>query len=128
MPLTMTAIIIGSLSLIGTPLTAGFISKWFLIVAVIEQGWWIVAFILLIGSILAIYYVWRIIEATYFKKSLYDNTEIQEAPLSILIPVWILVFANIYFGIDTRFGIYMAESAAHALMGSGIESGMEGGL
>ena len=43
MPLTMAAIVIGGLSLIGVPLTVGFISKWYLLMALIEQGWWPVA-------------------------------------------------------------------------------------
>ena len=67
MPFTMAAIVIGGLSLIGVPLTVGFVSKWYLIFAVIEKGWWPVAVLILFGSLLAIVYVWRIVEAAYFK-------------------------------------------------------------
>jgi len=40
MPLTTAAIVIASLSLVGVPGTAGFVSKWYLIVAAIDLGWW----------------------------------------------------------------------------------------
>ncbi len=117
MPLTMAAIVVGGLSLIGVPLTVGFISKWYLVLAVLENGWWPVAVLILLGSLLAIVYIWRIIEAAYFKPPLEGSENVKEAPLSILIPVWILVFANLYFGIDTRLSVDLAQSAAASLFG-----------
>lgn len=117
MPLTMAAIVIGGLSLVGVPLTAGFISKWYLVLAVIENGWWHVAVLILLGSLLAIVYLWKIIEMAYFKPPIDSNDQIKEAPASILIPVWILVFANLYFGIDTRFSVDLAQAAAMSLFG-----------
>ncbi|MDN3637975.1 monovalent cation/H+ antiporter subunit D family protein [Simiduia curdlanivorans] len=120
MPLTMAAIAVGGLSLIGVPLTVGFISKWYLVVALLEKGWWPVAVLVLLGSLLAIIYVWRIIEAAYFKQPLDTNSHVKEAPLGLLIPVWILVLANIYFGIDTRVSVDVAQSAAQSLFGSGL--------
>ena len=38
MPWTMAAVSIGGLSLIGVPPTAGFVSKWYLVLAALEQG------------------------------------------------------------------------------------------
>ncbi|MBT6800392.1 MAG: monovalent cation/H+ antiporter subunit D family protein, partial [Rhodospirillales bacterium] len=43
MPWTMAAFVVGGLSLIGVPLTVGFISKWYLIVAALEAGYWPIA-------------------------------------------------------------------------------------
>ncbi|VAW47669.1 Na(+) H(+) antiporter subunit D [hydrothermal vent metagenome] len=117
MPFTMAAIVVGGLSLIGVPLTVGFISKWYLIIAVLENGWWPVAVLILLGSLLAIVYIWRIIEAAYFKPPVEGSENVKEAPLSILIPVWILIFANVYFGIDTRLSVDLAQSAAESLFG-----------
>ena len=51
MPWTSTAMVIGGLSLIGVPLTAGFVSKWALVTAVLEQERWIVAALLLLSSL-----------------------------------------------------------------------------
>jgi multicomponent Na+:H+ antiporter subunit D len=115
MPLTMAAIVIGGLSLIGVPLTVGFISKWYLLVALLEQGWWPVAVLILLGSILAVIYVWRIVEVAYFKEPLLNNKPVKEAPIYFLIPIWTLIIANIYFGIDTRLSVQVAEAAAMSL-------------
>ncbi|RDH86013.1 MAG: cation:proton antiporter [endosymbiont of Galathealinum brachiosum] len=117
MPYTMAAIVIGGLSLIGVPLTVGFISKWYLLMALIEKGWWPVAVLILLGSLLAVIYVWRLVEAAYFKPSVAGRETVKEAPLSFLIPIWILVSANIYFGIDTRLSIQVAQAASQSLFG-----------
>jgi multicomponent Na+:H+ antiporter subunit D len=117
MPLTMAAIVIGGLSLIGVPLTVGFVSKWYLLTALVEQGWWPIAVLILLGSMLAVVYVWRVIEVAYFKEPLEQNIKVKEAPMSFLIPIWTLVIANIYFGIDTRLSVQVAEAAAQSLFG-----------
>ena len=117
MPWTMAAIVIGGLSLIGVPLTVGFISKWYLVSATLEQGWWPVAVVVLIGSLLTVVYIGRIVEAAYFKSPTPENAQVKEAPRSLLIPVWILVAANIYFGLDTRLPINISELIANSLFG-----------
>jgi len=115
MPMTMAAIVVGGLSLIGIPLTVGFVSKWYLLLALLENNLWPVAVLVLIGSILAVVYVWRIVETAYFKPALTNSKTVKEAPLSFLIPVWILVFSNVYFGVDTRLSIEVADAAASSL-------------
>jgi multicomponent Na+:H+ antiporter subunit D len=37
----------------------------------------------------------------------------------MLLATWALVLANVYFGIDTRVSVGVAERAAAALMGGG---------
>lgn len=117
MPYTMAAIVIGGLSLIGVPLTVGFVSKWYLVVALLERGWWPVAFLVLISSLLAVVYVWRIIEWIYFTPPKINIDDVEEAPLTQLIPIWLLVIANIYFGIDTDLTLGVSKLAAQSLFG-----------
>ncbi|MFT5225787.1 MAG: multicomponent Na+:H+ antiporter subunit D [Polaribacter sp.] len=117
MPLTMAAIVVGGLSLIGVPLTVGFVSKWYLVVAAIEKGWWWVAGLVLLGSLLAVIYVWRIVETAYFKAPLAGQNPVKEAPMAFLVPIWLLVSANVYFGIDTRPSVDIATAAAKGLFG-----------
>lgn len=117
MPLTMAAIIIGGLSVIGVPLTVGFVSKWYLLMALIENNNWFVATLILLGSILAIIYLWRIVEVAYFKELLVTDKPIKEAPLLFLLPIWTLIIANVYFGIDTRLSVEVAQAAAMSLFG-----------
>ena len=117
MPWTFAAIVIGGLSLIGVPGTAGFISKWYLVLAAIEQQNWLVVAVILIGSLLAVAYVWKLIEALYFKPANKNaHTGIKEAPLMLLIPTWVLVLANIYFGLDTALTVGTAEQAVKLLL------------
>ncbi len=113
----MSAFAIGGLSLIGVPLTAGFISKWYLIVAALELGWWWLALAVLAASLIAVMYVWKVIEAAWFRELPESHSDIGEAPLSLLIPTWLLVAANIWFGIDTRVSAGLAEKAAALLLG-----------
>ena len=115
MPWTFGAIIIGGLSLIGVPGTAGFISKWYLILAALEQQAWISVIAILVGSLLAVVYVGKLIEALYFKPSPESRQDIKEAPMFLLIPTWTLALANIYFGLDTDLTVSVAESAAQVL-------------
>ncbi len=117
MPLTMFAFVIGGLSLIGVPLTAGFVSKWYLLLGAMEKGWWPAAVIVLVGSLLAVVYVWRVVEAAYFRPSPDGATTVEEAPLSMLIPTWVLIGANVYFGIHTDLSVSVAKQAAVQLLG-----------
>ncbi len=119
MPWTFMAIVLGGLSLIGVPLTVGFISKWYLILASIEQGLWPIVVVVIIGSLLAVVYIWRIVEAAYFKPADTKETgsNITEAPLSLLIPTWILVLANLGFGTYATFTANISKNIATLLFG-----------
>jgi multicomponent Na+:H+ antiporter subunit D len=119
MPWTTMAFVIGGLSLIGTPLTVGFISKWYLIVAALDKGWWWMAVLILLGSILAVIYIWKVVEVIYFQNGTADSqtTKYKEAPLSMIIPVWVIIFANIYFGVNASVVTDISQQAAVYLMG-----------
>ena len=117
MPWTMAAFVGGGLSLIGVPLTAGFISKWYLILAALDKGWWYVAVLIVASSLLSVIYVWRVIETAYFRDAPVDTPTVSEAPLSLLIPAWVLVLANFWFGIDTSLPVGLSRLAAESLIG-----------
>jgi len=118
MPWTMLAWVIGGLGLIGVPLTAGFISKWFLIGAAMERGWWPVAAAVLLSSLVAVIYVWRVVEVAYFEAPPEESDRVGEAPLSMLLPTWLMIGASVYFGIWTTLPVGTARRAAELLMGS----------
>ena len=116
MPLTCFGIVIGGLSLIGVPGTAGFVSKWYLVLAAMEKGqWWLVAAILF-SSLLAVAYVWRFVEATYFRAPPVGQEDRNEAPPALLIPAWLLIAATVWFGLDTSFTVGSALEAAQELV------------
>ncbi len=127
MPFTAAAMIIAGLSLIGVPLTIGFVSKWQLLAAAFEgdRAW--AAFLVVGSSLIAVVYMGRIIELMVLRKPpaygpLSDTGRggaVKEAPLSILLPMWLLVIANVYFGIRTDLTAGIAGRAADALLTAG---------
>ena len=119
MPWTMAAIVGGGLSLIGVPLTVGFISKWYLVLGAIEAGMWPLAVLLVVGSLLAVVYVWRIVETAYFRPAAEGGPARTEAPLIFLLPLWLLLLANVYFGIDTSLTVTLSEYTSGYLFGTG---------
>ena len=50
-----------------------------------EKGWWWMAILIVGSSLLAIIYVWKIVEILYFKEAPEGNTA-KEVPYSMLIP------------------------------------------
>ncbi|MCG6948249.1 MAG: monovalent cation/H+ antiporter subunit D family protein [Acidobacteria bacterium] len=117
MPLTMAAFVVGGLSLIGVPLTVGFVSKWYLVMGALERGLWPVAVLILLSSLLALVYVWRVVEVAYFRQPPAEAPDVSEAPASLLVPTWVLVGATVFFGIFTSLSVGVASAAARMLLG-----------
>ena len=116
MPWTSAAFVVGGLALIGVPLTSGFISKWYLVLAAIEKDWWWLVIIILFSSLLAVIYIWRVIEQLYFREPSAENSEVKAAPTLLLACTWVMILSTIYFGIDTRYTVDTATAATEVLM------------
>lgn len=119
MPLTSAGIVVCGLSLVGVPGTAGFVSKWYLVLAALEKGQWWLVFLVLASSLLALVYVWRFVEAAYLRPPRKDTADAAETPWSMLLPAALLVAATVYFGLDTRFTVGSASQAAALMLGGG---------
>jgi multicomponent Na+:H+ antiporter subunit D len=117
MPWTMAAFVIAGRSLVGVPMTVGFVSKWYLVSGAIEAGLWPVAVLILLSSLLALIYIWRVVEVAYFRQPPEDAPEIGEAPISLLGPMWVLAGATLFFGVFTSLSVGVASAAARMLMG-----------
>jgi multicomponent Na+:H+ antiporter subunit D len=115
MPWTFTAMFIAGLSLIGIPGTAGFISKWYFVLAALEQQSWLIALVILLGSLLAVIYMWKMFEVMYLRPVTDTGSTVKEVPVSLLVPMWLLVIANLYFGFNTELTVGVADSAARLL-------------
>jgi len=118
MPLTSFGIVLGGLSLIGVPGTAGFVSKWYLILAALERGQWWLVFAIVLSSLIAVAYVWRFVEAAYLRPPATEAITRREAPLAMLIPAWVAIGATVVFGLETSFSVGSAMSAAQVLLGT----------
>ena len=115
MPWTMGALILGGLSLIGVPGTVGFISKWHLILGTLEAGFWPIAILIVASSLLAVIYIWKIVEVAYLENEINQEKTLQEAPISMLV----LVILNFYFGIDADLTTWVARNVAETFLGGG---------
>jgi multicomponent Na+:H+ antiporter subunit D len=118
MPWTMAAFAIGGLSLIGVPGTAGFVSKWALIGAALEQGALGVALVVLIvfASLLAVVYIGRTVEELWFGEPGEAAAAVREAPAWMLIVTWAVVAANLWFGLNAALPSALARGAADGFL------------
>jgi multicomponent Na+:H+ antiporter subunit D len=108
MPVTMAAFTVGALSMIGVPPTAGFFSKWYLILGAIDAGQWGFLIALIFSSLVNAILFFRIIEISFFEP-MHGNhgngdhaEKIDEAPFSMLAPLVIVSISLIVIGIYTR--------------------------
>ncbi|MEM7661941.1 MAG: monovalent cation/H+ antiporter subunit D family protein [Pseudomonadota bacterium] len=115
-PLTMTAFAIAGFSLIGMPLTAGFQSKWLLLQAMLDRGWGFAAAVIVAASILAVIYVGRVLQAVFFQPPANPRKVRQEAPLILLVPLWVLSIATLWFGVQSDALLSLTDFAATATL------------
>lgn len=115
MPITGASLVIAGFSLVGVPLTAGFISKWWLISALIEQQHWMWMAAVLASSVLSVIYFWKIVE------TLYERTDavVERCDPSVMIwgPIVILALANLWLGVDAGALVETAGRGAEWLLG-----------
>ena len=117
MPLTGAALLICGLSLIGLPLTAGFISKLYLVYAILDEGYLMITALVMLSSALSVIYLWKMVEVMWMRP-LPKGVVVKENPW-IYGPLWLLAAANIIFGIYATPIIHFAELAAQSLLGTG---------
>lgn len=116
MPLTMVALVICGLGLIGVPGTAGFVSKWYLIQGAAEAGmWWLVAAIV-VASVIAVVYVGRIVEVAWFREPKGGSSDPRTTPGEMLGVTWVLALAVIYFGLQTDISVGASAESARLLL------------
>jgi multicomponent Na+:H+ antiporter subunit D len=110
MPLTCMALLLASLAIIGMPPSAGFVTKWFLILAVLEAGKYPLVAVILASTLLMIVYFWRLIEAMYVRPlpgGADTDGRIREAPASMLFPCLTLGVLTFAVGIAWMTGLLM---------------------
>jgi multicomponent Na+:H+ antiporter subunit D len=114
-PITSFALLICGVSLIGIPLTNGFVSKLYLFQALYFNQMFITIALVAISSALAVIYFWKIIERLWF-----STTTVKVAPEdpAIYIPLWIIAISIIVFGIFSAPIIELATMASSDLFGA----------
>ncbi len=117
-PWTTAALAVSGASLMGLPLTVGFLSKWRLLEAAIAAGQFWVVGVLAISSLLALVYVGRMLEAVYFRNPVPGAERAAEAPFGVILPLWFIAGLSVWFGLDASVPENLASAAALALFGA----------
>lgn len=121
LPLPMAAFTVASLSMIGIPLTVGFVSKWYLAIGALEAGLWYIIPILLLSSLLMAVYFWRVIDNIYFQEAETGFWEPLEqgcgkVPAMMVAPALVASGLCIYFGVFASYPLTVVEKAANILL------------
>lgn len=105
LPIVVTLFIINAASIVGVPPTIGFVSKWYLMISLIQTNMWVILCLVLASSFISIMYFWKFIE-----NFLYSDVRTREVPKldldfsvrhrNYIIPcIVILTFLNLCCGI-----------------------------
>jgi multicomponent Na+:H+ antiporter subunit D len=118
MPWSTAALMLGGLSLIGIPGTAGFVGKWYLLLAAFEAGVLgaVLVAVILASSLMAVVYVWRIAEVAYFREPRVPHGG-REAPSPLLLMTVAAALANLWFGLFPGRPLALSAEAAISLLG-----------
>ena len=119
MPITMTAFLIGSLSVVGLPPCGGFISKWYLVLGTIEAGQIAFLFVLLSSSFLNAAYFFPVFYNAYFcspEEMLFEN-KVDEAPLWCVVPLVITAGISVILFFYPQPFLNLAKLAVQNILG-----------
>lgn len=117
MPVTGFVAIICGLSMIGVPLTAGFISKWYLLSGLMEAEQYLLLVAMVISSLLALAYVWKIMEALYLlEPSAKVRVTAKDPPLMMLLPMLAIVGLTLWLGINSTWSLELAKELAQQIL------------
>jgi multicomponent Na+:H+ antiporter subunit D len=108
MPWTCFALLLAILAMIGMPPSAGFVTKWYLILAVLEAKRYSLVAVILFSTLLMIVYFWRLVEILYVRPAPSGDgaaLRIKEAPPSMLIPCVSLGIMTFAIGVAWMSGI-----------------------
>lgn len=112
MPFTFAAFAIASLSMIGVPPVAGFVTKWYLLVGAMEAHQVGILLVLLTSTLLNVGYFAPVTYHAFFgKRPMGERFEgIKEAPLAMVIPLMIASIISVLMGIFPDFMMYFVKA------------------
>ena len=116
-PITSFALLICGLSLIGLPLTNGFISKLYLFQALYANEMFLTIGFVALSSALAVIYFWKIIEKLFFGSLKFKS--LPEDP-AIYIPIWLITLSVIFFGFNSSLIVDLSNMASSSLIPGAI--------
>ena len=102
-PLIGACMVVAALSMVGVPPAGGFFSKWYLLQGAIEAGQPVLVAAILLGSLLAAVYMYRLTEAVWLTAGDAGSTPRQrEAPPVVLAALLVLALATLGIGLTNE--------------------------
>jgi multicomponent Na+:H+ antiporter subunit D len=97
MPWTMAAFTIGSLSMIGVPPTAGFVSKWYILAGAFEANNLVAVFTIIASTVLNAAYFLPILYMVWFEREKEGGKEHGEAPFLAVLALCLTALLTLAF-------------------------------
>lgn len=118
-PLAGAAILTGAISLMGAPLTLGFLGRWRLVEAGVGAGWWWAAGAVIFASLAGVFYGGRVVERLYFRRA----GEVYPGDVGVwrfaMAPLLIAAIVTILLGVAPALLLQAADAAAAHVLGAG---------
>ncbi len=91
------------IALIGLPPTVGFVGKWYIAIAAMEQGLWIVALFVVISTMLTLGYVVPFIDQLYFAPFEGPDHGAERVTVPMLVVITLAVVLSLAIGLGSVF-------------------------
>lgn len=116
-PLSGVAMLVGALSLMGAPLTLGFLGRWRAIEAAVGVDLWWSAGLIIAASLAGAIYAGRVVERLYFRRAA-TPTPLQHDPWRVsMFPVLIVSILALALGLEPSLLLRVAQAASHQIAG-----------
>lgn len=103
LPLTTTTFSLAGVSLVALPPSAGFLAKWLMLDTALQHNAWVVAFMIVVGGLLAAVYIVRVLGPLFLLNEQTMARTVQPVPLLMAWPAFalsllavLLSFAGVY--------------------------------
>ena len=120
MPKTLTCFTVAGLSLVGVPMTAGFVSKWYLAQGALHQGSGVIGFIgiatIMVSALLTGGYLVTVTAKAFFASREDEVSESFEPNKYMIIPLAVLTVLIVLFGIFPTPVIAVASAIAQHIV------------
>lgn len=115
MPLTFLTMLIGIIGLAGLPPMNGFVSKWMVYRALVNEGMPLLFVAAVVGTLGTILSVYKLIHNTFLGQLRLEHGEIREAPWSMTLPMLILCVTVFITGFMPGLALEFVADAQRAL-------------
>lgn len=95
MPWTMGAFAVGALSMIGMPMTAGFLGKWFMLTGAAGSGQWFAVGVIVVSTLLNAGYFLPVIYRAFRRRDGEGAVAVKEAPWPIVVALTVTALLTI---------------------------------